>query len=395
MRGRQASGVKLSVAQRDALAQLVPSLAIAPTAGRSNEYDLTPDRCIGAVQLDDLAVEIQPKVPIEHVLFMLSYTVGVEKRKTERFSFGRSPSVIEAVIPSFLRHVEHAFRRGLLQGYRQTEDKLNTVRGRIRLEDQIQRRFNIAPPIEVRYDEYTEDIVENRLIKAALFALGRHRLRNLALRQGLRRYDPVLAPVSLVPYTRHQVPTLTYTRLNRRYEPATELARVILGGAAFELRHGKVTGHAVVFDMAKVVEDFIVVALREGLRLSAKAFCQGASGKTLHLDDRRRVSLEPDLSWWDRNRCRFVGDVKYKLLKEGKPDRADLYQMLAYTIAADLPAGLLIYAASDAAPLTYAVPLANKQLNVVTLDLGQSPTQILEQLASLARKIRQVGILAA
>ena len=48
---------------------------------------------------------------------------------------------------------------GLLHGHCTEEDALLTVRGRIRLGDQIRRRFGIPLPVEVRYDEFTHDIL--------------------------------------------------------------------------------------------------------------------------------------------------------------------------------------------------------------------------------------------
>ena len=97
--------------------------------------------------------------------------------------------------------------------------------------------------------------------------------------------------------------------------------------------------------MNRVFEDFVIVALREALGLSAIIFTQGASGKLLHLDEARRVRLEPDMSWWEGSFCTFVGDVKYKRLTGNK--NADLYQMLAYLAATDLQSGLLVYAAGE------------------------------------------------
>ena len=62
--------------------------------------------------------------------------------------------------------------------------------------------------------------------------------------------------------------------------------------------------------------------------------------RDIYLDIDQRVRLRPDLSWWTRGRCEFVGDVKYKRTVAGKVLHPDLYQLLAYTIATDLPGAL-------------------------------------------------------
>ena len=66
------------------------------------------------------------------------------------------------------------------------------------------------------------------------------------------------------------------------------------------------------------------------------------------LDQDGKVRLEPDLSWWNGRTCTFVGDAKYKRVEDRRVPNADLYQLLAYTIALDLPGGLLIYAHGEA-----------------------------------------------
>jgi hypothetical protein len=48
-------------------------------------------------------------------------------------------------------------------------------------------------------------------------------------------------------------------------------------------------------------------------------------------------------------RCVFAGDCKYKR-PGGTVPNADIYQMLAYLTALQLPVGLLIYAASENVP---------------------------------------------
>jgi 5-methylcytosine-specific restriction enzyme subunit McrC len=47
------------------------------------------------------------------------------------------------------------------------------VRGSIRFDERVRKRFGIPLPVEVRFDEFTEDILENRLLKAALRLLRR------------------------------------------------------------------------------------------------------------------------------------------------------------------------------------------------------------------------------
>jgi hypothetical protein len=63
--------------------------------------------------------------------------------------------------------------------------------------------------------------------------------------------------------------------------------------------------------------------------------------------------------------------------------------LLAYCVATRLPRGMLIYAAGVAEPVTHCVPLLDKVLEVVTLDLSVPPAEILAQVARLCQRVRK------
>ncbi|MCA1707459.1 MAG: McrC family protein [Actinobacteria bacterium] len=229
------------------------------------------------------------------------------------------------------------------------------MRGRIRFADQLRARPGLALPVELQYDDFTVDILENRLLRAAVERLLRLPLRHESSRRDLRELHSSLATVTPVHYRPGRVPEPTWTRLNGRYRPAVDLARLILDNSSLDLKSGSMTATSVLFNMATVFENFVVIALREALRATPRTFPQGASGRRLRLDNEGDITLEPDLSWWQNDRCVFVGDCKYKRAKvEGIPN-ADLYQLLAYTTALDLPDGLLIYAAGEYPAGTHSV----------------------------------------
>jgi 5-methylcytosine-specific restriction enzyme subunit McrC len=371
------------------LAKVAPSITITPSVGTDSSYDLTPGSEIGAVLAGDLAIEIQPKIPIDRVLFMVSYALDPKRWRENPFQFPES-SLVEAVIPGFMAQVRRAFHRGILQSYRSEEAALTTIRGRLRFDDQIRKRFGFFPPAEVRYDEFTEDIELNRLIKAAIASLGRTRIRSDEARRSLRTFDSLLSTVSLVDYHPQRLPDIHFDRLNEHYRPAINLARLILRSMAFELAHGSVCAASFLIDMNKAFEDFVVVALRETLGLSNLNFPQGAKGRNLSLDEAGLVNLEPDISWWEGGRCTFVGDIKYKLLDAASNKNADLYQLLAYVTATGLQRGLLIYAAGEKKPAVHQVVNIGSKLELLALDLSGTPETILQQIGELARHVRRL-----
>ena len=203
------------------------------------------------------------------------------------------------------------------------------MRGRWRIGDQIRTRYGIVPPVEVSFDDFTEDIEPNRLLRAAI-----HRLLNLPMRSDRSRWpvraiEARLGNVRLVDYDPRRVPQVTFDRRSEHYRGAVGLARLILSGISFDLGAGGVAASAFLIDMNKVFEDFVVVALRDALGVSDRVLVQGGIGKPLFLGRGERIRLKPDLSLWSGERCLFVGDVKYKRVHVDAYPNADLYQLTA------------------------------------------------------------------
>ena len=387
--GRQ----RLSVVERDTLISLTNrdagdarlSLAIEPTAGAEDQYDLTPGPTIGAVEVDGLSVLIEPKIGIPQVLSLACYAIGKVRFQKGDFGFPNAPALPDFLALALGRAARKAFSRGLLHGYRTEEDALLTVRGRIRFDEQIRRRPGILSPIEVQYDEFTDDILANQLVKAAAYRLGRMRLRSREARWGLGWIAGMLDNVSFLEWPQSDVPEMTFDRLNEHYRDVTALSRLVLRHGAFESRRGHVRASGFLMNMNDVFQEFVTVALREKLGVSADMLKEQA---ILSLDEGGRVHLRPDLVWQDGGRCVFVGDAKYKRLADERIPNADLYQLLAYATALSLPGGLLIYAKGERDPRTYTIRNSDKRLEVAALDLSGTVDEALERVGELAERVR-------
>ena len=388
----------LSLDERDALLTCKDlGLAIAPVERTADEYKLTPSSVVGAVEIGGLSVRIAPKIGIGQLLSLACYAIGRVQFQAREFDFPEHSALPDALALAFGAATRRALLRGLLHGYRTQEDALPAVRGRIRFDDQIRRRFSIPLPIEVRYDEFTGDILLNRLLKAAAHRLGRLRLRSREARSAVAWVAESLRDVSLAAFPPSAVPEVKFDRLNEHYRAGATLARLVLRRGAFEAGRGRVRASGFLMDMNQVFQEFVTVALRGCLELSEDRFRSDdrlAGEYRVHLDDAGLVRLKPDLSWWDGRVCTFVGDAKYKRTKHERVPNADLYQMLAYATALDLPGGLLVYAERDAeggpSTLDHWIRHAGKHFHVVTLDLAEPIPRLEGEIRTLAAKIRSL-----
>ena len=283
----------------------------------------------------------------------------------------------------FARQTETALRQGLLQGYRVTEETSLLIRGHIREANQIRRRHGRLIPVEIVHDEYTTDIVENRLLRAACERLCRlpgevpSDVRGRLLRLRVRLADAT--PIG----RGHRLPKWQPSRLNARYHNPLHMADLVLRGASVDHLPGKITISGFMFDMAKVFEDFVTVALREAIAAGSGAHCELQASH--HLDEGAEIRMVPDFVWYaDDGTPLGVVDAKYKAEKpEGFPD-ADLYQMLAYCTALGLPEGHLIYAKGNAPHASHRVRHAGITIHQHGLELDQPPAGLLAEIRTLA-----------
>jgi len=384
------------VGERDAFAQVVPSLRISPSRHSADHYDLTPGSVIGVVRVGDLTLQIEPKIGSAKVISLASLAFDPRAWKEPSAGLSTSEDMTEALAAALAELTRRALRAGLLQGYRSMDEVLPTVRGRVRFAEQVQQRRGMPLPVAVTYDDYTQDILEHQLIRAAVAKLSQLRLRSPQARRDLSWLRRQLDGVSDVSFTASGAPEPRWTRLNERYRPAVSLARLILRGMSVEARHG---GHEVLsflVDMNAVFEDFVRVGLRERLRLDDRTFPDGDHVPRAYLDrERRWVRLKPDLSWWDRQRagCHFVGDCKYKRPDTSIPN-ADVYQLYAYLTALQLPAGLLIYADAENAPREFTVAHGGPRIETRVVDLTRDLQGIASQMDALSSTVMSMNVRA-
>lgn len=384
--------VELTAHDAASLRRAVRTMSVVPSSDVPGTFDLTPGSEVGVVALDRYSVVIRPKVPTDRVLFLVSYALDPAHWQQRAATFGTAHDVVEGMAAVFAHELRAALRRGLLQGYRSTEDALTTVRGRVRFEEQLRRRFGAPLPLEVRFDEYTEDTDLNRVLRGALWRLSRLPIRSRHIRSMLGFCSAMLADtVTLVDYSRDAIPEFRWDKLNQHYRVAAELALLVLRSTSVELAEGRAVGTGFVIDMNVVFEEFVRTALREGLGLTPAAFPTGSEVSAV-LDERAKINLEPDLSWWVSGSCVFVGDAKYKRISARGIDHPDLYQLLAYTVALGLPAGLLVYAAGEVTRVEHTVVHAGKRLEVTTVDLTGTPHQILADIARIANRVKELKV---
>jgi 5-methylcytosine-specific restriction enzyme subunit McrC len=176
------------------------------------------------------------------------------------------------------------------------------------------------------------------------------------------------------------------TRLNRRYRSSLQLASLILRHASISAERGETDSVAFVFDLNKVFENFLAVALTAALRRHGGVVRLQDVGR--HLDAERKLPLRPDVTWWRQGRCQAVVDAKYKRLTSDRFPNADAYQMLAYCVGYGLPEGTLVYARDEKETARdHSLRDGRTTIRVRSIDVEVEPEALLGQVQALAAEL--------
>ncbi len=350
-------------------------------------YRIEPVGKVGSVRTATLQLDVRPKdrLGLSRLLFLLSYA-GNQGFRPDSVAATEDRELWSALAESLAQLAERALGRGVLQGYLTVDESLRTVKGRIRISDQISRRPGMLVPLEVSYDEFTEDIAENRILRAALERMGQVPGVRPDVLSRLRQLKGKLDAVTRLP-SGAPLPPWTPSRRNVRYQSVLRLCELILRNASAEAGEGKLQTASFVVDMAEVFTDFVGTALRAAmaafpgeLRLQYNALLSEA------VRDADRLSVRPDAVHLLGGRPVVVYDAKYKAATDlGASLTADHYQMLAYCTALRVPTAWLVYAGDGEMKLRR---ILNTDINVVEfpLDLSRPPSDILAAIGDLARQ---------
>ncbi|WP_333618012.1 McrC family protein [Dietzia sp.] len=232
---------------------------------RSGHWRLIPNGRVGAVRIGTHSISVLPhaNLGLSELFFLLDYaphgaflssSIGATETEDLWTSMARS----------FISLAEPELARGLLRGYRRVDDALSTVRGRIRISDQIRRRPGMTLPLEVSYSEFTPNIAENRILHTAMYRLQYLPGLPDAVRRQLAQLSFRLADVDILGHGQ-PLPEWTPSRLNARFHDALVLAERILRNVWLDVDplSESTTVAAFVAEMPSLFESFVADVLSD------------------------------------------------------------------------------------------------------------------------------------
>lgn len=375
--------VELSLAQATELASL-GFCRVTPTT-TSRAWRVTDVTKVGVAVLSGVTIHVVPKTPLTNIVYMATLG-GMQVDPDGLIDHDADRSLPGALAQAFAQAVETATRRGLVKGYRAVSESAAVVRGRWDIARQLAVRPGIPLPIEIDYDEFSEDTDENRILHTAIRAVGGVKGLPGGLRASLARLRMLFAEVGTLPRG-VPLPDAPLTRLTQHYDAPLRLARVILEALSWTHAEGRARGGSFLVNMANVFERY--VAARVTAYLGAEGVAITAQDRNWWLDVDRVISLRPDLVMRHGERVLTVADTKYKNLSvnAGSPANGDVYQAVAYALALGVPTAHLIYVAGEVDSRHLEIAVAGVTVFVHSVPLAGNPEALEATMSTLARAL--------
>lgn len=348
---------------------------------------VVPGARVGAAQIHGLDVVVAPKVPVDRIIHMIQVAADPFGWQSEDADGLAHRDLGDAIAALFARACEHAFGRGVYRTYRSEPQRLSHIKGRIDIARYL--RGPLPIPVPVVATVHDDDVPENQVLRAACSTLRRSPHFTDRTREELARVWRVVGSTGDLADPLTTAQRISWSRHNAHYRNAIRLAEMVLAGQSIEVTAGRVHVPGFVVNMPAIVEEYVRVLIRVELNADESEMPRSWRGR-MHLDQRHRIQLHPDLGMRRDGRWQFIGDVKYKaaMTKSGDSDeqgrRDDLYQLLAYVTEAGIGEGTLVYAGETRGATEHTVSATGARLRVVAVDLTASDVD--QQVRAVVRR---------
>lgn len=262
--------------------------------------------------------------------------------------------ILDIFIKMFLDEVSKLIKIGLKSYYVQQQDNSNYLKGKLLISKHIYFNSTRKDKFYVEYDEYSNNIPENKIIKSTLLKLSKI-TDNTILQDRIRRYLAAFIDVETSINYSKDLSKCRNNKLMKDYINCIEWSKVFLGNKGFSIYNGKNSAYSLLYPMEKIFESYVGNSIKKNSIFNKfDVILQGREGNTKYLFDYpKRFKLVPDIIMKKEGET-IILDTKWKKLyndsnKNYGISSLDMYQMYAYSKKYAANKIILIYPYSEEA----------------------------------------------
>ena len=309
---------------------------------------------VGVIQVDDLTIEILPKIGRVAsgedkskwqglLLDMLQECSWMNVYANEKAALRYKPrSILEAYLEIFIQECESIIREGLVKKYRTTEGNRNALKGRLVFSKQIQHNAIHEERFYTKHQSFDQDNFFNKVLLKTLKVIPLIN-NSPTLKDRVHRLQLDFPELEDIRVKAAMFENIQYNRKTLRYAEAIQIAAMILLHYRPDIRSGKKHILALLFDMNELWEEFIFRQIKKWKKENWKVVRQTKKFWQLHGSSSYKI-IKPDIVISDKtNDQSIIIDTKWKLPEDNKPGDADLKQMYVYNQYWNGLAAILLY----------------------------------------------------
>ena len=339
-------------------------------------YILKTSHYIGRFSVGDFEVHINPKIAISRLFYMISKVYSLMNFYDRDVHLDTADDLIEHLLKILIKSVNRLLKQGLYASYITYLEKLNTIKGKVMLNTIAKRSWDLSR-LDCLYDEYTHDVLENQLVRYAIYNASK--IASLSkYHRKLKNIYKRFWNVSHKKLKGKDVDRVIFNRLNARYKNILMLCRFFLDFTGLNECVGNNLIRSFFVDMNRIFESYSTAVLKEGLGNSFDVIDQA----TFDFIEEPRIAIRPDVLIKKGNEIVLVIDFKYKKTEE--PSQADIYQMNAYSDRFKVPV-IVVYPSKEIEEREYVLP---NGLPVYVIGLDLEKDDIIQEEQEFCNKIR-------
>jgi 5-methylcytosine-specific restriction enzyme subunit McrC len=301
---------------------------------------------IGTLTLSGLHLVILPKLRLDTLMAMVAYAFNLSDLVWTDKPGAYVPAehgFVDLLGLSLLKAVERIARGGLLSCYQNRQEELTSPRGRIDMQAAASRPRR--PVLRCDFHELTTDHRLNQVLAAGL-RLAAQVVQSAGLRMDLlQAAERWFVDQQRLPLTAATLQSAHHAldRRSRYYRTALSLVTLFFQGGrpGSHAPAGELSLAGFLLDMNRVFEHFLTRYLQEhtppGLEVISQEVRTDVFAYLENPAGWRRPTIRPDLVFRYHGQTVAVGDAKYRNHQEQPPGTTELYQLITYGLAYDMP----------------------------------------------------------
>lgn len=288
---------------------------------------------VGVIQVNGLLVQINPKADKndnddrwQGVLLQMLKACNHLKAQSAGPALVRKQNLnlLEVYFEYFLREVEGLIRQGLVKKYRKNSANVKALKGKLEFSQHIQNNLIHKERFFTSHQVYDNNHLIHQVLALAIEIIG-HFSSGSYINDVCKRVALNFPNVSKVYINEKILDSIQLNRKTAPYEKALELARLIILNYSPDIAQGNIKMLALLFDMNKLWEEYVLVMLRK-LNYNHLTI-KGQSSKSFWDSN----YLKPDIEIYNaETEESIIIDTKWKLPGCHSASVSDLRQMYAY-----------------------------------------------------------------